>query len=78
MKEHITHEKGNSDAWICICGNTPDGDGFYPIDAADREVEPTAEDWTTNQYYCNKCGRVIDQDSLEVVRKLDPREIVRL
>ena len=78
MSEHITREDGDKDAWVCICGNMPSENGFYPIDEDNHEVEPTVKDWTTNQYFCNQCGRVIDQDSLEVVRKLDPQTIVRL
>ena len=27
-KEVISHEKGNDEAWICICGNTPVSQGF--------------------------------------------------
>lgn len=78
MKEHITHEDGNSEAWVCICGNMPSENGFYPIDEDNHEVEPTEKDWKTNQYFCNQCGRVIDQDTLEVVRKLDPKKIIKL
>jgi hypothetical protein len=78
MKELISRETGDKDAWVCICGNMPSEDGFYPIDDDNHEVEPTPEDWLTNQYYCNRCGRVIDQDTLEVVRKLDPKKIVKL
>jgi hypothetical protein len=28
--ELITHEDGNDEAWICLCGNKPHGDGFTP------------------------------------------------
>ena len=78
MKESISTEPGNADAWVCICGNTPSGDGFYPIDEGNHEVEPTEKDWTTNQYFCAQCGRVIDQATLQVVRTLDPKSIVRI
>lgn len=78
MNEHIRHEKGNLDAWVCLCGNTPSDAGFYPIDASNHEVEPTTEAWKTNQYFCAQCGRVIDQDTLKVVRRLDPALIERI
>ncbi len=78
MSEHIKREKADKDAWVCICGNTPADDGFYPINEDDREVEPTPEEWKTNQYFCDRCGRVIDQNTLEVVKKLDPDSIVRI
>jgi hypothetical protein len=63
--EHITHEAGNDEAWICICKNTPVSDGFYPCNKEGIEVEPTAE-WD-GLYVCAKCGRIIKQNSLEVI-----------
>lgn len=65
--EHITHADGDPDAWVCLCGNTPAAAGFYPCDAAGHHVEPTPTNWTTNSYVCGKCGRIINQGSLEVV-----------
>jgi hypothetical protein len=63
--ERIKHEEGNQEAWICLCGNTPASDGFYPCDKNGNEMAP-AEGWD-NLYVCARCGRIIDQDSLEVV-----------
>lgn len=71
--EHI-HSTSTGD-FICICGNVPSEHGFYPINDKNEEVEPVKEDWTTNQYYCNQCGRVIDQTTLEVVRIVDLKDI---
>lgn len=71
MSEHITHHKDDPDAWICICGNDTFSSGFFPINDENEEVEPTPEDWTTNQYCCAECGRVIDQATLAVVRQVD-------
>lgn len=65
--EHIAITSTDPDAWLCVCGNTPTADGFYPCDARGGEVEPTAEAWTTNCYACARCGRIIDQGRLEVV-----------
>ena len=63
----ISHEANNDEAWICICGNTPVDDGFYPCDASGNGVEPTiGSDWA-NLYVCAKCGRIIHQNTLEVV-----------
>ena len=55
------------DSWICRCGNTPLEDGFYPCDTQGRKVEPTPEEWTTNCYVCDRCGRIIEQSTREVV-----------
>lgn len=63
-REQISHEKGNNEAWICICGNTPGSDGFYPCNEEGHEVEPDAE-WH-DLYVCAKCGRIINQHSLVV------------
>ena len=66
-KERITHEPSSTDAWICVCRNTPADDGFYPCDENGNKVEPTPETWRTNLYVCDKCGRIINHDTLEVV-----------
>jgi hypothetical protein len=63
--EKITHEAGNPEAWKCICGNTPDSGGFYPCDAQGNEMEPV-KGWK-ELYVCDDCGRIIHQDTLEVV-----------
>lgn len=67
IKERITHESGNDEAWVCICGNTPSDGGFYPCDKEGNEMEPTVgSDWD-GLYVCADCGRIIKQDTLEVV-----------
>jgi hypothetical protein len=67
QKEYITHEVGDDEAWICICGNRPSRDGFYSCDEDGNEVEPTGKDWTTDWYVCARCGRMIDFDTRAVV-----------
>lgn len=63
----ITHEPGIEDAWVCVCGNTPADDGFYPCDADGNEVEPNLDSIWENLYVCGQCGRIINQSTLEVV-----------
>jgi hypothetical protein len=66
-KKFITHEAGNDEAWICICLNYPEGGGFYPCDARGDEIDAAiGSDWT-NLYVCADCGRIINQDTLEVL-----------
>ena len=66
VKQKITHEAGNNEAWICICGNTPTSDGFYPCDEAGNEMEPV-KGWR-DLYVCARCGRIVNnQHSLAVV-----------
>jgi hypothetical protein len=64
-KECISHEAGCDEAWVCLCGNDPTSDGFYPCDEKGNEIE-TGRDWN-KLYVCARCGRIIQQDSLEIV-----------
>jgi len=64
-KEHIQHESGNEEAWVCLCGNRPDSDGFFPCDSDGNEMEPVQE-WE-NLYVCGRCGRIINQFSLLIL-----------
>lgn len=76
-KEFISCEPGYGDAWVCICGNTPCGNGFYPCDENGNQVEPTAKEWKTDLYVCDPCGRMIHFETLEVIgRRKQPVEIV--
>ena len=50
--------------WRCLCGNTAMHEGFYPCDEWGRAIdEPT---WI-NCYACDRCGRIIHQDTRRVV-----------
>jgi len=63
--EYIKHEEGNAEAWVCLCSNRPDSDGFFPCDKDGNEMEPV-EGWE-DLYVCGRCGRIIDQLTLEVL-----------
>jgi hypothetical protein len=78
MTEFIQHESSNEEAWICVCGNTPAHDGFFPMGANGKEVEPTAQAWTTDELFCGRCGRVIHFASRRVTRQVEVTAIVRL
>lgn len=65
--ERISREKGDPHAWICICGNTPGGAGFDTCDAEGNFLEPSRAGSWNGLYRCDTCGRIIDQDTLEVV-----------
>jgi len=65
--EHISHEAGDDDAWVCICGNTPPGDGFYPCDENGDEMTPSVGSNWNNLYVCARCGRIINQETLHVL-----------
>jgi hypothetical protein len=50
--ELITADKNDRDAWLCICGNTPADDGFYPCDQRGDELEPTEAVAGVAHYMC--------------------------
>jgi hypothetical protein len=76
-REYISNEPGWEDAWVCICRNTPTGGGFYPCDKDGNEMEPTIESNWDNLYVCADCGRIINQETLEVVgRNPNPKMLV--
>src|SRR5260221_1540153 len=66
-REHITHEAGNDEAWICICANTPSSGGFYPCDAEGNEMEPMIGSSWSGLYVCADCGAIIDLKTLDIV-----------
>ena len=66
MTEYIARNEYDKDAWKCVCGNIPESDGFYPCDKNGRPMEPTF------LYVCDRCGRIIDQEPLEVVGRKKP------
>jgi transcription initiation factor IIE alpha subunit len=51
--------------WVCLCGNTCDQNGFYTCNREGRKV--VIEDGAEKLYVCDRCGRIIDQTTLEVV-----------
>ncbi len=65
--EKISHEDHDDTAWVCLCGNTPDSDGFATCNANGDEVEPTIGSGWDDLYVCNRCGRIVDQKDLSVV-----------
>lgn len=71
--EKIKHETGNEEAWICICNNTPSADGFYPCDEPGNEIEPTITNGWSGLYVCASCERIIDQETLDVVGRKQPK-----
>jgi hypothetical protein len=65
--ERITIEEGDADAWMCVCGNKPTRQGFYPCDDKGNATEPDiVSDWA-GLYRCDRCDRIIQQDTLAVV-----------
>lgn len=71
--EYITHEEQDRDAWVCVCGNTPDHGGFYSCDEDGDLIEP-GNDWEY-LYRCETCGRVVDDRDHKVIgMNLNPND----
>ncbi len=66
-KQFIIHDPQDRDAWICVCGNRPIDQGFYPCDANGNELDPVKGSGWSGLHVCDGCGRVIDQKTLKVV-----------
>ena len=62
----IGRESAAPDAWLCVCGNTPHENGFFACNWAGEGVLPIAFMWSPPLCCCNRCGRIIDADSLAV------------
>ena len=46
---------------VCLCGNQPNYDGFYPCLENGQVVEPILGGiWNESYYYCERCHRIID------------------
>ena len=60
----ISYEIGRPDAWIYICGNTPEADGFDTCLPDGRRIYP--EGLWKDHYICNRCESVINQTTLEL------------
>jgi len=65
----ISHEAGNTKAWICICKNAPILAGFYPCNKLGNDMEPIIRSDWRRLYVCAASGRIIDQETLLVVGK---------
>ena len=73
-KERIKSDE--HDNWECICGNVAIMDGFDPCNEEGEFQEPDIEWGRLSLYRCNKCFRVIRQESLEVIAHItDPQRV---
>lgn len=48
------------DGWRGRCGNTPNGDGFYPCDKQGEEMEPLIGSGWAGLYACARCGKIVE------------------
>jgi len=49
---------------VCLCGNDPSRDGFYPCLHDGLVVEPDLNGpWAGALYYCERCHRIVDMEA---------------
>lgn len=64
--ERIHGDKAKPESWMCNCGNISDGSGFKTCLPHGKEVEHSFSGWKKH-YKCASCGRIIEQETLEVI-----------
>ena len=57
-EEYIKRDAEDQDWLICVCGNTPEPDGFFSCDAVGNFVEPTPENY--RYLCCSSCNRIFE------------------
>ncbi len=73
-KEYILCEENNPDAWLCVCGNMANDEGFYSCNTEGNIVEPV-DNWD-GLNVCMNCGRFFHQDTMLVLgRNYDPKPL---
>lgn len=68
-QDKIKIDQKEPPAWVCTCGNRAQGDGFSPCDKDGQRISPVQCPEWNGLYTCNKCGQIIDSDSLQIVGK---------
>ena len=65
--EQIKLAEYDNESFICICGNEPCSEGFYPCDSTGKYIEPCIDEGWIDLYRCDRCGRIINQNTLKVI-----------
>lgn len=61
---------GDSNWFICHCGNEPNRDGFFSAKTDGSITSPSVNgEWDERTYVCLACGRIIDAPTLVIVGK---------
>src|SRR5579859_2458005 len=63
--EHATADYYRS--LTCVCGNIPESGGFTACDRQGNQIEPGRHSGWASLYICDDCGRIINEDTLEVI-----------
>jgi hypothetical protein len=52
---------------MCVCGNIPESAGFTACDGQGNQIEPGRYNGWASLYICDNCGRIINENTLEVI-----------
>jgi hypothetical protein len=63
--EHVTADYSRS--LTCVCGNIPESGGFTACDRQGNQIEPGRYNGWASLYICDDCGRIINENRLEVI-----------
>ena len=55
------------DWWVCKCGNEPHFDVYSSCSEMGERCEPEEGVWDGKHWLCEKCYRIIDGDTLEIL-----------
>ena len=67
MEEYIQYQPDDETAWVCLCGNVAEEDGFATCDLLGADMEPYISSAWLGLYRCNRCYRIINQRDLRVL-----------
>lgn len=67
IQEYIFHSGDDTDAWICVCGNHEEREGFSSCDLDGNDMDPVLAPGWADLYRCNSCGRLIEQNTRKIV-----------
>jgi hypothetical protein len=68
-KEYVRRPSNGDDSIRCLCGNHPLAQGFFPCDRQGNLAESN-EAWIEPLYRCDRCGRIINSETWEVVDRV--------
>lgn len=68
-KINVLDPENPEETWLCVCGNVPSDNGFYPCNTSGEEIDPSFKAGWRGLAVCGKCGRIINSETLCVVGK---------
>jgi hypothetical protein len=65
---------GDTNWFVCLCGNTPDSEGFFACKQNGEITSPVVGGlWNGKTYVCGQCDRIIVENNLRVIGECSER-----